>query len=407
MKHDAADSSANNDSVNNKLVAARTRLILENPFIGTLVLRLPLESVDAQWCKTIATDARKIFYNPLYVAQLDIDQTQYVLAHEALHCALSHFARRHHRDKHRWDIACDFAINPMLINQGLKPPPEILLDIGFDGMTAEEIYPSIEENCDDSPLDQHVYDHQDKASKSSTNAHTQSQTDLQGQGGRHTDVSQPPPLTTSQRNNLDTQWQQRLAAAAQIARQAGKLHGAMARMVEHYLQPQISWRNLLAQYVSSSSRDDYNYSRPSSRRGDPIIYPGLRSEIINIVVALDTSGSISDDEVREFISEIDAIKAYIRARIVFHVCDSMLAPDGPWIFEPWDELVLPENISGGGGTDFNPVFEWVDQQDMTPDLLVYFTDGLGEFPLVQPNYTVIWLVKGKVRVPWGRRIQLN
>ena len=111
------------DVVKNKLVAARTRLIIERPFLGTLVLRLPLEAADPQWCKNSATDARKIYYNAQYIEQLDIEQTQYVLAHEALHCALSHFARRHHREKHRWDVACDYAINPLLVNDGLKPPP--------------------------------------------------------------------------------------------------------------------------------------------------------------------------------------------------------------------------------------------------------------------------------------------
>ena len=189
--------------------------------------------------------------------------------------------------------------------------------------------------------------------------------------------------------------------------QAGKLGGDLARMVEHFLQPQLSWRNLLAQFVSSVARDDYSYARPSTRRGDPVVYPSLRSGQINIVVGLDTSGSISDNELSEFLSEIDSIKAHMRARIVFHACDSVLAEDGPWTFEPWEEFTMPKQFEGGGGTDFNPVFEWVDQQDITPDLLVYFTDAEGEFPALQPNYPVVWLVKGKAKVPWGRRVQLN
>jgi len=433
------------EGVKNKLVAARTRLIIERPFLGTLVLRLPLEAANPQWCKTTATDARKIFYNAQYVAQLDIDQTQYVLAHEALHCALSHFARRQHREKHRWDVACDYAINPLLVNDGLKPPPGILLEDGFEGMTAEEIYPSIEENCDDVPMDRHVYDEQDQADKgrgngnqkedrppgqapqtqprsqsepqpkqpSKTEAETKSKTanggqnDVQSGGENAIGASQPSPLTKTEQDNLDTQWQQRLAGAAQTAMQAGKLGGALARIVEHFLQPQLPWRNLLAQFVSSVARDDYSYARPSSRRGDPVVYPSLRSGQINVVVGLDTSGSISDRELSEFLTEIDAIKAHMRARIVFHACDSVLADDGPWTFEPWEEFVMPMQFEGGGGTDFNPLFEWVDQQDVSPDLLVYFTDAEGEFPAVQPNYPVVWLVKGKAKVPWGRRVQLN
>jgi len=124
----------------NKLAAARTRLILDKPFLGALVLRLPLVAADPKWCQGAATDAKKLYYNQDYINALDIKQTQFVLAKQALHCALSHFARRQHRIKHRWDLACDYAVNQLLINDGLKAPPETLVDDGYEGMTAEEIY---------------------------------------------------------------------------------------------------------------------------------------------------------------------------------------------------------------------------------------------------------------------------
>ena len=96
------------------------------------------------------------------------------------------------------------------------------------------------------------------------------------------------------------QWQQRLAGAAQQAIQSGKLEGDMARMVDYLLQPKLPWRMLLARFMTATARDDYNYSRPSTRRGDPAIYPSLRSSETNIVVAVDTSGSISEEEIKEF-----------------------------------------------------------------------------------------------------------
>ena len=92
-------------NVNNKLAAARTRLILDKPFLGALVLRLPLVAANPKWCKTTITNAKKFFYNKEYIDALDIQETQFILAKQALHCALSHFARRQHRIKHRWDIA--------------------------------------------------------------------------------------------------------------------------------------------------------------------------------------------------------------------------------------------------------------------------------------------------------------
>lgn len=400
--------------VDTKLSAARTRLILDKPFLGALVLRLPMVAADSKWCKTTATDARSFYYNPQYIEGLTLDQTQFMLAHEALHCALSHFARREHRAKHRWDLACDLAINPLLIKDGLKPPPGALYMDQFEGLTAEEVYPSIadmDENTE--TLDQHVYDNEnsDGGRNSGQNGSPQEQS---GQGDRpeaeldpqQGGAPQPKPLSDSEREQLSVQWQQRLAGAAQQALRAGKLGGGLARLVDHLLQPQLPWRMLLAKYMTAISRDDYNYSRPSRREGSAIL-PSLRSTQVDVVVILDTSGSISQNQVCEFMSEIDAIKGQVRARITLHACDAELAKDGPWDYEPWEEFKLPRDFKGGGGTRFTPAFDWVRTRDREPDLLVYFTDAEGEFPKMEPIYPVLWLVKGKSKVPWGQRVQLN
>lgn len=420
-----------NSDVETKLSAARTRLILDKPFLGALVLRLPMQAGDPKWCNTTATDAKTLYYNHDYIAALNLDQTQFVLAHEAMHCALSHFARRQHRDKHRWDVACDFAINPLLVNDGLKPTPEALLLSEYDGMTAEEIYPLIEQNTEQEPQDQHLYDdknddgegnqpppqdqepqqNEDKKRHGKDGEETED-----GSGGNRKEAepdnkssggSPPPPLTESERESLAIQWQQRMAGAAQQAMQAGKLSGAMARLVDHLLQPRLPWRMLLARYMTSIARDDYSYSRPSSRREGDAIMPSLRSAQTNLVVALDTSGSVDDQEIDEFVSEVNAIKGQMRARITVLACDAELSEESPWEFAPWEDIELPESFDGGGGTDFRPVFNWTDESDQQPDLLIYFTDAEGEFPPHEPHYPVIWLVKGKLPTPWGTRIQLN
>ncbi len=428
------------DRVETKLAAARTRLILDKPFLGALVLRLPLKASSNGWCKTTATDARHFYYNPEYIEQLTPKQTQFMLAHEALHCALIHFARRGHRIKHRWDLACDFAINPLLIEDGLTPPPDSLWMDQYKGMTAEEIYPLIQEHEEMETLDQHLYDQEGESGKqdgsggslpppkqkseqkSEQQGDKQQQLDENQQGGKDADKQQaggsvddpfpgetsdtPPPLTPDEKETLGVQWRQRTAGAAQQAMQAGKFGGAMARMIEHHLQPQLPWRAVLSRYLSSLARDDFSYMRPSRREGDAI-YPSLRSAQLDVVVAVDTSGSIRREEISQFIAEIDAIKGQIRARITLLPCDAVLAEGAPWIYEPWEEFKLPEKIQGGGGTDFQPVFEWVDKMDMRPQLLLYFTDADGEFPQLPPDYAVIWLVKGKNKTPWGERVQLN
>ncbi len=411
-----------------KLSAARTRLILDKPFLGALVLRLPMIAADSSWCKTTATDARSFYYNPGYIAALSVEQVQFVLAHEALHCALSHFARRQHRQKRRWDLACDLAVNPLLIAEGLTPTPEALYLREYEGMTAEEIYPCLGEDEDLEPQDDHLYDEEetseggsrggggshDSDQKGSGGGSQQQQRD-EGKGGQReagekpqesAGAGKPPPLSAEERDQLATRWRQHMAGAAQQAMQAGKLGGALARMIDHLLQPQLPWRMLLARYMNATARDDYNYLRPSRREGSAIM-PSLRSHELSVVVALDTSGSVNDDEIRQFLSEVNALKGQARARVTLLACDAALSGDGPWVYEPWEEFTLPRAFEGGGGTDFRPVFDWLEREGQRPDLVIYFTDGHGQFPAREPSVPVIWLIKGKAPVPWGQRIQLN
>ncbi len=407
------------EQIETKLAAARTKLILDKPFLGALVMRLPMQAANPDWCPATATDARKFYYNPEFIDRLTLDETQFMLAHEALHCALSHFARRQHRTKLHWDMACDYAINPLLIGDGLKSPPGSLYLPQFEGMTAEEIYPCLDEKQDQEPLDNHLYDEENtqgsgsgKTEKDMSPSEQERQTEQEGddsnqqQSGSGAPSSQPPPLSPEEAETLNIQWQQRLAGAAQQALQVGKLDGALARMVDHLLQPQLPWRLLLARYMTALARDDFSYQRPSRREGE-FILPSLRSSQLELVVALDSSGSIQDHEMEEFLAEINALKGQMRARITLLACDSAIAQDAPWIYEAWEGFELPARITGGGGTSFQPVFEWVAAQGLRPDLLVYFTDAEGAFPELEPAYPVIWLVKGKSKTPWGQRIQLN
>jgi len=411
-----------NDPVELKLSAARTRLILDKPFLGALVLRLPMVEADPNWCRTTATDARTFYYNREFIDALSLDHVQFMLAHEALHCALAHFARRQHRVKHRWDVACDHAINPILVEDGLRPPPGTLLLDEFKDMSAEEIYPYIKDDTDEETLDQHAYDDSEggqRGNQGNPNPPPPQQdkgpgasTDEQSSGGKSlqpeqsSGAPQPPPLSSTERDTLVVQWQQRLAGAAQQAMQAGKLSGALARLVDHLLQPQLPWRMLLARYLTSIARDDYSYMRPSRREGNAIL-PSLRSHHLELTVVLDTSGSVTETELNEFLAEVNAIKGQMQARITLHTCDTQLAADGPWQVEAWEELKLPRAFQGGGGTSFLPAFTWAERQDRQPDLLVYFTDAQGEFPAQEPAYPVLWLVKGRSPVPWGQRVQLN
>jgi predicted metal-dependent peptidase len=213
--------------------------------------------------------------------------------------------------------------------------------------------------------------------------------------------SDPPPEVS-----LEQTWKGRLASAAHHALRAGRLSSALARTIDHLIQPQLPWRALLARYLASAARDDYSY-QPNPRREGVALLPRLASREVRVVAVLDTSGSISRSEMQAFASEIEALKGQIRAHVTLHACDEALAADGPWHFAAWEGIELPASLSGGGGTRFTPVFEWVERDMLRPDVLLYFTDAQGEFPAAPPGYPVIWLVKGRAPVPWGERVQLN
>ncbi len=369
-----------------RLAQARARLILDRPFLGSLVLQLPLIESGA-WCRTTATDAKNLYYNPNYIGRLTGEEVQSVLCHEALHCALLHLSRRHRRSRARWDAACDYAVNHLLTVEGLMLPQGALYEPKFAGMAAEEIYPCLDEMEDLRTQDLHLHDDRPDAHDSEA-------------AGR-------PRLSAMERDALTATWQARTARALDAARQAGHLPEGLERHITPQLAPRLPWRRLLARYASALARDDYSYQRPSARREGPAIYPSLRGHEISLVAALDTSGSISDSEMGEFASEINAIKGMLRARITLLACDQQLSPDSPKIFEAWEPLEPPAATTGGGGTTFGPVFDWIARQDRNPDLLLYFTDACGRYPDAPPSYPVLWLVKGNATVPWGERIQLN
>lgn len=383
-------------------------------------MRLPLVVADPQWCPTTATDARSIYFNEAYIEQLTTPQVEFVIAHEALHCALSHFARRQHRNQRRWDAACDLAINPLLVNDALEAPPNANLDIQFEGMSAEEIYPCLEDGEGLNTMDGHLYDEQfvnslgHVASSGRSPMDASEAAEIEGRHHRGSPMAPqaklappPQPLTQIERDSLVLQWQRCVIAAAQHATRAGKQSHTMVRLVKQHIGPSAPWRTLLDRYLSEYARNDYDYTRPSTRREGTAMMPSLRSNQSDLVVAVDTSGSIKDEEIEEFVAEINAIKGHVNARITLLACAYELSTTSPWVYETWENFSAPTGIVAGGGTNFVPVFDWIAQQFQRPDLLVYFTDAEGEFPNVEPEYPTLWVVKGQNSVPFGGRIQLN
>ena len=396
--------------VRRKLEAARARLILDRPFIGALLMHLPL--VEHPRCASIATDARALYYSRDYIERLSFDDTRFMLAHEALHCALLHFHRRGHRLAARWDRACDYCVNQLLVDDGFAPPPGALLDPAFRGLSAEEIYALLPDEPAET-LDEHWFGRagSGEAAIASDRGGDAEATQLAGEAflEAHRDGFDEVATrgsTLMPAEALAEAWRNRLASAALEAANVGSLGAAFEEAADRLIQPRLPWRALLARFLMNVAREDYSYGRASRREGEALL-PALHSAQLELALALDTSGSISHHDFRDFLDEIDALKGQIRARITLYACDAALAPGAPWRFESWQALELPQGLTGGGGTRFTPVFEHIETQALRPDALLYFTDAQGEFPMQPPHYPVLWLVKGSAPVPWGERVQLN
>lgn len=378
--------------------AARSRLVLKQPFFGTLALYLI--PVKSDTVPTAATDGTYLYYNEKWFNELHtkygLDTVAAVVAHEVMHCALLHITRRGARQPLIWNYATDYAVNSILLSAGMRLPEGVLLERKYYNMAAEEIYADLIKQANKLPhealsgalLDDHgMWD---------TAALSRAASD--GQSG------QQIARTVAE---LESQWQARVASAANSARMQGKLPSSLKRLVDDVLSPKISYKQLLADYMQRIQQD-YAWG-PFDRRH---IYaesylPSLSGYgLQEVVVAIDTSGSISDSELSQFLAEVRGVLAagVVNLHVVF--CD---ADVHKWYTISMHEPMPKFEPSGGGGTSFVPVFNEIAKKKVTPAVLLYLTDGYGTFPETQPQYPVIWVLtdRNANKPPWGAISYLN
>lgn len=385
-----------------RIRAARAQLVLQHPFLGALLLKLTMRADEH--CRSISTDATEIQYRPTFLGELSLSEIQFHLIHQVLHCALGHPWRRGHRLTAVWNMACDYAVNQLLLDEGFKPAPGALVDERYRGLSAEEIYPLLDLGVNRERFDDHAWPSLPHRASIGLPASMAMPPRTAGEAEMITDHVAPAIVAVA--DDVAECWQADVTHMVQRLRSKGRLSTSLQRALSTALQPTLPWQALLARFLSSHARDDYGFHRISRRSGDALL-PSLHSQQANLVIAIDNSGSISDDELHEFVAEIDGLKSQVRAHVTLLACDAALHPDCPWYFSATDALHLPEHWAGGGGTRFTPVFSWVESQGHAPDALIYFTDAMGEFPDREPTFSVLWLVKGRGKVPWGTRVQLN
>jgi predicted metal-dependent peptidase len=364
------------------IIRARSALVLDDPFFGTLALRLEVVE-DPPWLPypTFATDGRVLAYDSGFASELTFDELVGIICHEVMHNAEGHPWRRDGRDPEVFNIACDFAIDPLIKDAKKTLPKGAHINPAWIGKSAEWIYGEIMSKGQppDEPGTQ------------------------QGPGGFGLVMDPRSDEGTDQAD-----WQLAVVQAAAAARSQGKLPGSMERLVQSITNPRVDWRAALRQFLARHAKEDYTFRKPNRRYLASGLYlPSLYSETTPPVGVLwDTSGSRDDEDSRaECAAECTAIFEETKPErvYIFYVDDGIRRID---TFERGDMVEF--HPMGGGGTDFTECFTYIEehQEELELCCLIGITDLMATFPQDEPQLPVIWCSTTDHPAPWGETIRL-
>lgn len=379
-------------TVRDKLVTARIGLLLRAPFFGNLATRLELVNADS-WLPTAATDGRKFYYNTEFCNKLKPKELEFLFGHEVLHNVYDHMGRTGDRDRKLFNCAADFCVNSDLIEQriGDKITP-CLYDPKYKGWSAEEVYDDLYEKADkidiqdliDQMLDEHLDD------KETDDGPDGEPIDGSGKGR--------PRLTKAERDAIKDEIREAMLQAAQ-ATGAGNLPAGVKRLIKDLTQPVVNWRELLEQQIQSTVKDDFSWMRPNRRSWHmDAVMPGMKPGTqIDVCVAIDTSGSISEDDLRDFLSEVKGImESYDEYKIRVITWDTSVYNPQEFTSDNMTDITTYQP-GGGGGTDPHCVWDWLQENDIEPKKLIMFTDFcfFGWEPDNVKDYCdTVWVIKG-------------
>lgn len=377
-----------------KLITARVGLLLKAPFFGNLATRLILQNADA-WCPTAATEGRHFFYNSEFINKLSLKECEFLFGHEVLHVVYDHMGRRGDRDPQLWNIADDYCVNSDLIENKIGDKITkvgILYNQKYNGMSAEEVYDDLYKNADkidikklmSQVLDEHLDGDGDDGEGEDGDG------DKSGNGR--------PRLTAEEKKQIRDEIKEAVLGAAEAAG-AGNVPGNIKRMIKDLTAPVVNWRELLQQQIQSIIKNDYTFARPSRRSWHmDAILPGMKNaQTIDVCVAIDTSGSITSDDLKIFLSEVKGIMDMYDDYKV-HIITWDTSVYNPQDFSPdSSDDISSYEPGGGGGTDPHCVWEYLQENEIEPKKLIMFTDYcfFGWSPEKVEQYCdTIWIIKG-------------
>lgn len=355
-----------------KIEKAKAKLMLEHPYFGSITSALKIKTDDD--IEAFTSDGNSFSYNDEYLDKLTLQEVEFALANSAMHYALSHKNRMNQREDWLWQLATDYTINSMLVKNNMFPPDRINLDKRFDGMYAEEIYAILE-----SEIDEKEYTEQEE----------------RFQQAKKERVNQ------SELESIDEEF---LSQINKKMKEQGELPKDLKRLFPELYLDSIDWRAELHRYLNIHAKEDYQFFPPNKKYiHQGFALPTLKSELLKIVVAIDTSSSIDSKLLAIFFAHFQSIiESFKSYEIDLIECDAKIQEHR--VFYPGD--MIEYTASGGGGTDFRPLFEYVETNIPDCQIIIYFTDGFGIFPQLEPSYDTLWVMPQKIDVPFGEVLEL-
>jgi predicted metal-dependent peptidase len=422
------DTSPEADLLVQRIARARTILYFDVPFFGYILGQLEIFPVaNESLIPKYAADNRRIYVNTQYFESLKIQRIKPILLHLIIHLIMKHGERGLHINSNIWSYSTD--VNTLLmVDESVKKLQEYYSEKNRKWeLDQVSKIPNLLNNKSSDEIYKILFKYGSELTRKENKRNTikdQFTDEVIDEIHEYCGIESPCAfvrvydlirgLMPENAQALDIDRMQGLIRTAyESQRNQGHLPGQMQELIEDLINPKVPWYVLLSQYLQKTIISDWRWTPPNKRLlHHDIIYPSTVKEYLEVVIALDTSGSITNEELTHFVSESHSIINSV-ASVKMHLIECDMVIQEVIVIEegqninggdlPWEGKAL----KGRGGTSFIPVFEYIEEEQISPDLLIYFTDGYGSFPEHEPNYPVIWMITSEVEPPTGIRIQFD
>ncbi|MEA3288692.1 MAG: VWA-like domain-containing protein [Campylobacterota bacterium] len=361
--------------IEERIQQVKASLLIDQPYFGSIAsAQKPKLNEDIQ---TFASTPLYFEYNDDYLEFLSDEELSFLLTNSAMHQALGYDNRKEGRQQWLWTMAQDYTINSLLVNNGLELPDGLLYDDRFDDLSSEAVYKILEDEIDEDKHTPKEVENITYEKMPDTNEYDQDPTDI-------------------------TDMHQQLLNKAKLQ---GDIPLGLEILIPELIEGKISWRDELYTVIENAVKFDYSLLPPNKRYiSQGFALPALSGVKVKLIVAIDSSGSIDGDLLAIFLGEVESImNSFENFEIDLLIADAKVHEHH--ILYPGDELNY--SIKGGGGTNFEKTFKYVDENIDGVTLFLYFTDGLGTMPKDEPLYDVVWVMpKSDQDIPFGRKIIL-